>query len=65
MTIDYEKLRADLIDYYGTAGATGMPAAFLEAINVKTESDAMLLERAQQNGLDLSNYTNLFDISFK
>lgn len=58
MEFDYKKLRSDMIDYYGTAGASGMPAAFIEAMNIRTESDDEILKRAEQNGIDLSRYSS-------
>jgi hypothetical protein len=58
MRIDYEKLRSDMEDYYGTAATCGMPAAFMDAMNVRSESNEALLERAVQNGFDLNKYEN-------
>jgi len=53
--IDYEKLREDLIDYFGTAMAYN-PMAVIELSNVESASDSKLEQIASQNGFDLSNY---------
>jgi hypothetical protein len=62
MTIDYDRLRADLVDYCGTAGTAGMPAAFVEAMNIRTDSNAMLVDRAKQYGIDLAKYVSESDM---
>jgi len=55
MNIDYEKLREDLIDYYGTA-MSFMPMAVIELSVVEKASNQKLIELALKNGFDLSNY---------
>ena len=55
--IDYEKLRKDLIDYYGTASQI-FPMAIIELSKVEKASPEKLIHIAQNNGLDLSIYTN-------
>ena len=55
MQIDYEKLRRDLMDYYGTA--TGFfPMAFLEVAKVEQADENELIRLAKKNGFDLSKY---------
>ncbi len=55
MTIDVERLRRDLIDYFGTA--TGMfPVAMMELSQVQNASPEMLIEIARKNGFDLRDY---------
>lgn len=58
MCIDFDKLRADMVDYYGTAGTAGMPAAFIDAMDVRSESNEALLQRAKENGFDLNKYND-------
>ena len=53
--IDYEKLRSDLIDYFGTAIACN-PMAVIELSDVESASIDKLIQIAIQNGFDLSNY---------
>jgi len=55
MNIDYEKLREDLIDYYGTA-MSFMPMAVIELSVVEKASNQKLIELALKNGFDLNNY---------
>ena len=55
MEIDYEKLRNDLIDYFGTAMMYN-PMAIEELNVVERVSDDMLIQVAIQNGFDLTNY---------
>lgn len=55
MTINIEKLRRALIDYFGTA-MMRFPAAFAELSEVKTASPERLVEIAEKNGFDLSEY---------
>ena len=53
--IDYEKLRSDLIDYYGTAIAYN-PMAVIELSDVENASIDKLVQMAMQNGFDLIDY---------
>ena len=55
MEFDYEKLRRDLIDFYGTASIYNL-TAILDVGLVESASENELLMIAQNNGLDLSNY---------
>lgn len=55
MTIDIDKLRRALTDYFGTA-MMRFPAAFAELSEVKTASPERLVEIAEKNGFDLSEY---------
>ena len=58
MSFDIDKLREVLTDYYGTAAFSGMPAAMMEVFDIQNESDLQLLKRAEENGIDLSKYSN-------
>lgn len=55
MNFDYEKLRRDLIDYYGTASIYNM-AAIIDIGYVEKASGTELLSIAQRNGFNLDNY---------
>lgn len=53
--IDYEKLRKDLIDYFGTAMSFS-PMAIMDLSRVESASDDELVEIAKRNGFDLTKY---------
>ena len=55
MNIDYEKLREDLIDYFGSAMVL-FPMSIVDVTIVENASNAELLQIAKQNGFDLSDY---------
>ena len=55
MNIDYEKLRQDLIDYFGSAMGI-FPIAIIDVVRVENASNSELLEIANQNGFDLNKY---------
>lgn len=54
--IDYDKLREDLIDYYGTASYNGFPMAIIELTNVEKASNDELINIALNNNINLNNY---------
>lgn len=54
--IDYEGLRRDLKDYYGTAMFAGFGAAMMDVSKVENASDEELLRIADEEGLNLSKY---------
>ena len=56
MTIDVDALRRDLIDYYGSAMFSGMPAAMMDLTKVENASPEELVSIARTNGFDLSKY---------
>lgn len=55
VNIDYDKLRKDLIDYYGTAMSFN-PIALMELSEVEHCSNQKLIEIALKNRFDLSKY---------
>ena len=55
MNIDFERLRQDLIDYFGSAMEL-FPVAVMDVIRVESATYDELLEIANQNGFDLSEY---------
>lgn len=55
--IDFERLREDLVDYFGTAMFAGFPAAVVDVTQVEMATNEQLIQIAQANGFDLNNYT--------
>lgn len=53
--LDFERLRADLMDYYGSA-ISEFPMAMIELSNVECASDDELIAMAESEGFDLSCY---------
>lgn len=56
ITIDIDRLRSDLEDYYGTGAFSGMPAMMMEVFDVQKMSDEDVVRKAQQEGFDLFRY---------
>lgn len=56
MNIDYERLRRDLIDYYGTAFQMGFGMAMIEISRVENASNEELVNIAQKNSFCLDDY---------
>lgn len=54
--INIEKLKQDLIDYFGTAMFNASPLAMIELSKVENASDEKLIEIALNNNFDLSKY---------
>lgn len=54
---DFNKLKEDLTDYYGTAAFSGFPAAIMDVSRVENASREELLREAANNGFDLNKYT--------
>ena len=54
--VDVERLRQDLIDYFGCAMFTISPVAMVDLTKVETASDEELIRIALANKFDLSNY---------
>lgn len=55
MNIDIERLREDLINYFGTASFYN-PIAMMDLVNVESASDKEVIQIAIQNGFDLDRY---------
>ena len=55
MNIDYERLRSDLIDYYGTAMMIN-PIAVIDIGLIEKATNDKLIEIAIKNGFDLEDY---------
>lgn len=54
--IDGDRLRIDLIDYYGSAMASGFPMAIMDLAKAENASGEELLELAKNAGVDLADY---------
>lgn len=54
--INIEKLRKDLIDYFGTAMFTSSPFAVIELTKIERATPNELIEIALKNNFDLNNY---------
>ena len=59
MNIDFEKLRNDLINYFGTAYISGFSMALIETSEVQTATNDKLIEIAIKNNFNLNDYTIL------
>lgn len=55
MNINYEKLKNDLIDYFGTAMSFN-PIAIMNLYEVKKATNDKLIQIAVKNGFDLNDY---------
>ena len=56
MEIDIEKLRKDLIDYYGTAMFNASPLTIIELSKAENASPQELINIALKNNFDLTEY---------
>ena len=54
--IDINKLRDDLINYFGTAMFNASPLAMIELSKVEKANDKQLIEIAIKNNFDLKDY---------
>ena len=54
--IDINKLRDDLINYFGTAMFNASPLAMIELSKVEKANDKQLIEMAIKNNFDLKDY---------
>ena len=56
MNIDVEKLREDLIDYYGTAMFNASPLAIIKLTKIEKATDKEIIQIAIDNKFDLNEY---------
>lgn len=56
MEIDIERLRRDLIDYYGTAMMCGFGMLSINVRFIERASDEALIQIAIKDGFDLNDY---------
>ena len=55
MEIDIERLRNDLINYFGTA-TNFFKVAYMDLFEVQNASDELLIKIAIENNFNLNNY---------
>lgn len=56
MDIDIERLRKDLINYYGTAMFSASPMALMDVSKAEKASEQELIHMAKSAGLNLNRY---------
>ena len=56
--IDFESLRKDLIDYYGTALFNASPYAMINLQKIENATYEELIKIAKDNNFDLNKYNN-------
>lgn len=56
MIIDIDRLRCDLINYFGTATMIGFPMARIDMENVKRADNNELIKTAIDNGFIIKEY---------
>ena len=54
--IDIERLRKDLLDYFGSAMFSGFPMAMMDVSRVENASADTLIRIASENGFNLNKY---------
>lgn len=59
MNIDFDKLRDDLINYFGTAMVSGFGMAVVDLTKVENASDEELIDIAIKCGFNLNDYVVL------
>ena len=55
-TIDVDKLRDYMTDYFGTAMFNGFPAAILDLSDIESMSGHELCQKAESFGIDLHDF---------
>ena len=54
--LDFERLRNDLMDYYGTAMCSGFGMAVVDLVKIQNASYEELIEYAQDCNIDIEKY---------
>lgn len=54
--LDFERLRNDLMDYYGTAMCSGFGMAVVDLVKIQNASYEKLIEYAQECNIDIEKY---------
>jgi hypothetical protein len=55
-SIDIERLRGDLLDYFGSAMFSGFPMAMMDVMKIENASADTLIRIASENGFNLNKY---------
>ncbi len=56
MQIDFDRLRRDLLNYYGTAMMSASPMAMMNVIDVEHADERRLIKLAEDAGIRLDAY---------
>lgn len=64
MNIDYDRLRRDLVEYFGTASSIN-PTAIYELQKVYSATELELEKIAKRNGFNINNYEIIVKKYFK
>lgn len=56
MNLDFEQLRQDLIEYFGTSMFNASPLAIVELTKVQNATSEELIKIAKNNNFDISKY---------
>lgn len=56
--IDFDSLREDLIDYFGTAMIVSSPIATIALTKIENANEDELIKIAKENNFDLNKYNN-------
>ena len=64
MIVDIDRLRRDLLNYYGSAMSSGLEMTIINLSEVETASPRRIKEIAEEAGIDLSDYAIEEDIHF-
>lgn len=54
--IDVDRLRRDLMDYFGTATFSGFPMAVIDLAKIERATDSEIVRIAEKNGFNLRKY---------
>ena len=54
--IDVDRLRRDLMDYFGTATFSGFPMAVIDLAKIESATDSEIVRIAEKNGFNLRKY---------
>ena len=54
--MDLERLRKDIIDYYGSAIFSGFPMAMMDLADIERMTEVKLVKTAKELGFDMSKY---------
>ena len=61
MYYNIEKLRRDLMDYFGTAMSNGLDMAVIDLSEIENASPDKLVEIAEKNGFNINNYMEEYE----
>lgn len=54
--LDFERLRNDLMDYYGTAMCSGFGMAVVDLVKIQNASYEKLIQYARECNIDIEKY---------